>query len=269
MNDLDPLSPNSADSQRRLLVALALAMVLTFAYTYFFSPQGPPPGAGPADAGQMATADAGTAAPAPGTETAGTPPPAAGPGLGSRWHPRRDGAAPAGAHPGVRPAVGPLRLLHPGRGAHRGAAQGREDARAGPGVHRRGLQAALRWQRAAPAADEPGAAGGGPAPAAVRGHCGPLAPGGRRALRGGRDGQPRGGRHLHRAPGAVGSDEEPAVAQGGLRAALHPAGEEHLGAAGHRRAAAALQPRHRPEQRARPVLLRRRGQPQLRLVPRG
>ncbi|MFY0562334.1 membrane protein insertase YidC [Archangium lansingense] len=76
MNDLDPLSPNSADSQRRLMMALALAMALTFAYTYFFAPQGPPPGAGVADAGQVATADAGTPAPGAGTETAGTPPPA-------------------------------------------------------------------------------------------------------------------------------------------------------------------------------------------------
>jgi YidC/Oxa1 family membrane protein insertase len=77
MNDLDPLSPNSADSQRRLLVALALAMALTFAYTFFFAPQGPPPGAGAADAGQVATAtDAGSPAPTPGTGSAVTPPPA-------------------------------------------------------------------------------------------------------------------------------------------------------------------------------------------------
>ncbi|WP_375769291.1 membrane protein insertase YidC [Archangium gephyra] len=79
MNDLDPLSPNSADSQRRLMVALALAMALTFAYTYFFAPKGPPPEAGAADAGQVvAGTDAGTAAPTAGTgtDTAGTPPPA-------------------------------------------------------------------------------------------------------------------------------------------------------------------------------------------------
>jgi YidC/Oxa1 family membrane protein insertase len=75
MNDLDPLSPNSADSQRRLMVALALAMALTFAYTYFAAPQGPPPQAGAADAGQVVAGnDAGTPAPTPGTETAGTPP---------------------------------------------------------------------------------------------------------------------------------------------------------------------------------------------------
>ncbi|OJT16803.1 hypothetical protein BO221_47720 [Archangium sp. Cb G35] len=74
MNDLDPLSPNSADSQRRLMVALALAMALTFAYTYFFAPQGPPPQAGGADAGQVvAGADAGTAAPTAGADTTGTP----------------------------------------------------------------------------------------------------------------------------------------------------------------------------------------------------
>jgi YidC/Oxa1 family membrane protein insertase len=84
MNDLDPLSSNSPDSQRRLLVALALAMVLTFAYTFFFPHQAPPPETGAADAGQVvAAADAGTAAPseapgtptppAPGTEVAGTP----------------------------------------------------------------------------------------------------------------------------------------------------------------------------------------------------
>jgi YidC/Oxa1 family membrane protein insertase len=83
MNDLDPLSPNSADSQRRLLVALALAMALTFAYTYFFGPKGPPPGAEGADAGQVAAVtDGGTApvaaepsAPTPGT---GTPAPGTG-----------------------------------------------------------------------------------------------------------------------------------------------------------------------------------------------
>jgi YidC/Oxa1 family membrane protein insertase len=72
MNDLDPLSPNSADSQRRLMVALALAMALVFAYSFFFTPQAPPPEAGTADAGQVATADAGT----PPTAGTGTPPPA-------------------------------------------------------------------------------------------------------------------------------------------------------------------------------------------------
>ena len=42
MNDLDPNSPNSPDSQRRLFMALALAMGLTFVYTTFFAPQPPP-----------------------------------------------------------------------------------------------------------------------------------------------------------------------------------------------------------------------------------
>ncbi|HEX8437214.1 MAG TPA: hypothetical protein VF697_19035, partial [Archangium sp.] len=72
MNDLDPLSPQSADSQRRLMVALALAMVLTFAYTFFFSPKVPPPGAEGADAGQVAAATDGGTAP---TATAPTPGP--------------------------------------------------------------------------------------------------------------------------------------------------------------------------------------------------
>jgi YidC/Oxa1 family membrane protein insertase len=73
MNDLDPLSSNSPDSQRRLMTALVLAMVLTFAYTYFFPPQASPPGAGAADAGQVVSADAGTTAPTDGTGM-GTPP---------------------------------------------------------------------------------------------------------------------------------------------------------------------------------------------------
>ncbi|PTL77137.1 membrane protein insertase YidC [Vitiosangium sp. GDMCC 1.1324] len=78
MNDLDPLSPNSPDSQRRLLVALALAMALTFAYTFFFAPKGAPVEAGATDGGQQVAAvtDAGTPTLAPGMETAGTPPPA-------------------------------------------------------------------------------------------------------------------------------------------------------------------------------------------------
>ncbi len=75
MNDLDPLSPNSPDSQRRLMMALALAMGLTFVYTFFFAPQPPPPGTQAADAGQVAgLSDAGTVAPTdtpPGTQ----PPP--------------------------------------------------------------------------------------------------------------------------------------------------------------------------------------------------
>jgi YidC/Oxa1 family membrane protein insertase len=77
MNDLDPLSPNSADSQRRLLTALALAMVLTFAYTFFFAPKGTPPEAGAQDGGQVAAvSDGGT--PTPSTGTAATPPPPSG-----------------------------------------------------------------------------------------------------------------------------------------------------------------------------------------------
>jgi YidC/Oxa1 family membrane protein insertase len=72
MNDLDPLSPNSADSQRRLLLALALAMVLTYVFTTFFAPKGPGPEAGAADAGTQVAevSDGGTPAvtpPAPGT----------------------------------------------------------------------------------------------------------------------------------------------------------------------------------------------------------
>ena len=77
MNDLDPFSQNSPDSQRRLMVALALAMVLTFAYTYFFPPQAPTPQAGAADAGQVVSADGGTAAPTEGVATP-TPPPGGG-----------------------------------------------------------------------------------------------------------------------------------------------------------------------------------------------
>jgi len=69
MNDLDPNSPNSPDSQRRLFMALALAMGLTFVYTTFFAPQPPPPGPQAADAGQVAAGtDAGTGA------LTGTPP---------------------------------------------------------------------------------------------------------------------------------------------------------------------------------------------------
>ncbi|MGZ3458764.1 MAG: membrane protein insertase YidC [Archangium sp.] len=96
MNDLDPLSPNSADSQRRLMVALVLAMVLTFAYTFFFSQKGPSSGAGPADAGQLAAADAGTPAPTPGTGMAGMPSPS-GPGT--------EGTVVAGAEAAAQPPV--------------------------------------------------------------------------------------------------------------------------------------------------------------------
>jgi YidC/Oxa1 family membrane protein insertase len=67
----DPLSPQSNDSQKRLLVALALSFVATAFYTFFLAPQPPPPGAEGVDAGVVATApaDAGpspVAAPTPG-----------------------------------------------------------------------------------------------------------------------------------------------------------------------------------------------------------
>ena len=62
MNDLDPNSPNSPDSQRRLLVALALAMVLTFAYTYFVRPPAGSEVTGGQDGGVAAVTDAGTPA---------------------------------------------------------------------------------------------------------------------------------------------------------------------------------------------------------------
>lgn len=68
MNDpTDPLSPNSNDSQKRLLLALALSFVATTAYMFFFAPQPPPPDAGAADAGVVAAgpADAGTPVAAP------------------------------------------------------------------------------------------------------------------------------------------------------------------------------------------------------------
>jgi len=84
-NDLDPLSPNSAESQKRLLMALGLAMLLTLAYTTFFSPQAPPPGAGggEGDAGTVtALTDAGT----PAVQPAGpgeTPPPEGTPAEGA------------------------------------------------------------------------------------------------------------------------------------------------------------------------------------------
>jgi YidC/Oxa1 family membrane protein insertase len=94
MNDPnDPLSPNSNDSQKRLLVALALSFVATTVYMFFFAPKTPPEAsaadagvvvAGPADAGTPlaqapsapgeapgAPGDAGT----PGTVAAAEPPP--------------------------------------------------------------------------------------------------------------------------------------------------------------------------------------------------
>jgi YidC/Oxa1 family membrane protein insertase len=54
----DPLSPQSNDSQKRLLFALALSFAATAVYTFFFAPQPPPPGAEGADAGVVATAPA-------------------------------------------------------------------------------------------------------------------------------------------------------------------------------------------------------------------
>ncbi|MBU8897221.1 hypothetical protein DRW03_17525 [Corallococcus sp. H22C18031201] len=83
----DPLSPQSNDSQKRLMVALALSFAATAAYTFFFAPKPQPPGAEGADAGVVLAqgADAGTAevaVPPPGnggtaesTLTAEAPPP--------------------------------------------------------------------------------------------------------------------------------------------------------------------------------------------------
>ncbi|WP_434346801.1 membrane protein insertase YidC [Myxococcus virescens] len=58
----DPLSPQSNDSQKRLLAALALSFAATAVYTFFFAPTPPPPGSEIPDAGVVATApaDAGT-----------------------------------------------------------------------------------------------------------------------------------------------------------------------------------------------------------------
>ncbi|MBE4752216.1 membrane protein insertase YidC [Corallococcus sp. ZKHCc1 1396] len=84
----DPLSPQSNDSQKRLLLALALSFAATAAYTFFFAPTPSTDVAG-ADAGVelAATQDAGTpavaAVPPPGTPTGdaagapGEPPPPA------------------------------------------------------------------------------------------------------------------------------------------------------------------------------------------------
>jgi len=62
----DPLSPQSNNSQKRLLAALALSFAATAVYTFFFAPTPPPPGAEAPDAGVVAAApaDAGTAQPA-------------------------------------------------------------------------------------------------------------------------------------------------------------------------------------------------------------
>jgi YidC/Oxa1 family membrane protein insertase len=73
----DPFSPDSQDSQKRLLVALGLSFVAVTAYMLFFAPNPPPPEAGAADGGMVAgPADAGTVAAAPGTPSGapgGTP----------------------------------------------------------------------------------------------------------------------------------------------------------------------------------------------------
>lgn len=100
MNDPnDPLSPNSNDSQKRLLVALALSFVATTVYMLFFAPKPPPPEAGGADGGVVVAgpADAGTpavaAAPGTGTGTeaaAGTPAPAEAPPVRTLERARKD-----------------------------------------------------------------------------------------------------------------------------------------------------------------------------------
>ncbi|MCP3137112.1 membrane protein insertase YidC [Pyxidicoccus xibeiensis] len=78
----DPLSPQSNDSQKRLLAALALSFAATAVYTFFFAPTPPPPGAeGGADAGVVVAgpADAGPAQAAlPPDADGGTPAVAAG-----------------------------------------------------------------------------------------------------------------------------------------------------------------------------------------------
>jgi YidC/Oxa1 family membrane protein insertase len=70
----DPFSPNSNDSQKRLLTALGLSFAAVTLYMLFFAPPAPPPEAAVADAGVVAgPADAGVAAPAPGTPEGSTP----------------------------------------------------------------------------------------------------------------------------------------------------------------------------------------------------
>ncbi len=228
MNNLDPLSPQSPDSQRRLLVALALAMVLTFAYTFLFGPKGPPPGAEGADAGQVAAvADAGTApvaAPPPGPT--GTPEP--GPAVAN-------GEAPP---PPVRTVEARREQAHyvfssQGAGLTSAELQGDKMREQGQISVSEGYKLLFGGQVPPPpqmnlAQPVPGQ----PLPLAVA-ITRPLSPGGQHPLRRGR-GRHRGRRHLHRAPGAVGGDQVAAVAEGGLRARLHPPGEEHLGAAAHR-----------------------------------
>ena len=76
----DPFSPNSNDSQKRLLVALGLSFAAVTLYMLFFAPPTPPPEAGVADGGVVAgPVDAGVAAPAAGTTAGSTPEMAAAP----------------------------------------------------------------------------------------------------------------------------------------------------------------------------------------------
>jgi YidC/Oxa1 family membrane protein insertase len=69
----DPFSPNSNDSQKRLMVALGLSFAAITLYMLFFSPPPPPPDAGGVDAGVAVTggADAGTVAAVPTPPTPG------------------------------------------------------------------------------------------------------------------------------------------------------------------------------------------------------
>ncbi len=73
MNPDDPFSPNSNESQKRLLVALGLSFAAITVYMLVFPP--PPPDAGGADAGVVAAGpgDAGPLAQAPVPPPAGTP----------------------------------------------------------------------------------------------------------------------------------------------------------------------------------------------------
>ncbi|KFE68554.1 membrane protein insertase YidC [Hyalangium minutum] len=71
----DPFSPNSNDSQKRLLMALGLSFAAVMLYMVFFAPTPTPPEAGAADGGVVAgPADAGVAAPPPGAATPGGTP---------------------------------------------------------------------------------------------------------------------------------------------------------------------------------------------------
>ncbi|HYH94617.1 membrane protein insertase YidC [Hyalangium sp.] len=70
----DPFSPNSNDSQKRLLVALGLSFGAVTLYMLFFAPPPPPPEAGAVDGGVVAgPADAGMVTAAPVTPPGGTP----------------------------------------------------------------------------------------------------------------------------------------------------------------------------------------------------